>query len=128
MSKTVKKKKPRKQPKKGVGDIVEDVLEKTGVAKVAKFVLGEDCGCEERKEKLNDLFRNRNKPECLLEDEHKWLENWFSIERNQIKPSQQDELLKIYNRVFHVKQNPTNCPSCIRDIINTMRRIYLTYE
>ena len=42
MSKTTKKRKPRKQPTKGVGDIVEEVLEKTGAAKVAKFILGED--------------------------------------------------------------------------------------
>ena len=33
MSKTTKKRKPRKQPAKGVGDIVEEVLEKTGAAR-----------------------------------------------------------------------------------------------
>ena len=73
MSKTTKKRKPRKQRAKGVGDIVEEVLEKTGAAKVAKFILGEDCGCEDRKEKLNELFRTTKKPDCLQTIESKTL-------------------------------------------------------
>ena len=84
MSKTTKKRKPRKQPKKEVGDIVEEVLEKTGAAKVAKFILGEDCGCEDRKEKLNELFRTTKKPDCLLEDEYNWLKEWFEIGRAHV--------------------------------------------
>ena len=56
----------------GLGDTVEKVLEVTGVAKLAKWVMGEDCGCDERKAKLNSLFPYR-KPECLLKDEHEYL-------------------------------------------------------
>ena len=126
--KTRKKRTTKNKEPKGVGDIVETVLEKTGVAAVAKFVLGEDCGCEERKQKLNEMFRRSRKPECLQEDEYKWLHEWFSIERNQIKPTDQQALLKIYNRIFNVKQNPTSCASCIREIIEKMRKVYLTYE
>ena len=37
---------------KGLGDSVEKVLKATGIDKVAKKVLGDDCGCEQRKEKL----------------------------------------------------------------------------
>ena len=40
---------------KGLGDSVEKVLKATGVSDVVKFIAGEDCGCDERKEKLNDL-------------------------------------------------------------------------
>ena len=126
--KTRKKRTTQKKEPKGVGDIVEKVFEKTGVAAVAKFVLGEDCGCEERKQKLNEMFRRSRKPECLQEDEYNWLHEWFSIERNQIKPTEQQALLKIYNRIFNVKQNPTSCASCIREIIEKMRKVYLTYE
>ena len=52
----------------GLGDTVEKVLEATGVSKVAKWLLGEDCGCDERKAKLNELFPYR-KPLCLQKDE-----------------------------------------------------------
>ena len=41
---------------KGLGDTLEKVFKKTGIDKVAKWVLGEDCGCDDRKEKLNYLF------------------------------------------------------------------------
>ena len=43
----------------GLGDTVEKVFKATGIDKVAKFILGEDCGCEERKAKLTEL-----KSEC----------------------------------------------------------------
>ena len=41
---------------KGIGDSIEKALQATGIDKVAKAVLGDDCGCEERKQKLNKLF------------------------------------------------------------------------
>jgi hypothetical protein len=47
----------RKKQAEGLGDSIEQILEVTGVAKLAKWVMGEDCGCDERKEKLNKLFR-----------------------------------------------------------------------
>jgi fructose-1-phosphate kinase PfkB-like protein len=40
----------------GLGDTVEKVLKATGIDKVAKFILGEDCGCDDRKATLNRLF------------------------------------------------------------------------
>ena len=46
---------PRKKQAEGLGDTVENILETTGIAKVAKFIMGEDCGCDKRKEKLNDI-------------------------------------------------------------------------
>ena len=45
-----------KKISKGLGDSVEKVLKATGIDKVAKKVLGDDCGCEERKKKLNQMF------------------------------------------------------------------------
>lgn len=44
---------------KGLGDIVEEVFEKTGVTKVVETVAGalgiEDCGCAKRRQLLNRL-------------------------------------------------------------------------
>lgn len=39
---------------KGLGDLVDKVTTKTGVKSVVKMI-NEDCGCEERREKLNNL-------------------------------------------------------------------------
>ena len=32
---------------RGLGDTLEKVFQKTGIDKVAKWVLGEDCGCDD---------------------------------------------------------------------------------
>ena len=117
----------KKKQAEGLGDTVENILEVTGIAKVAKWVLGEDCGCEERKQKLNDLWRYK-KPECLTEDEYNYLDTFFNRGTSSVKPSEQRELLKIYNRVLHEKQQPTSCGSCLRDIVNKLNQLYAIYK
>ena len=117
----------KKKQAEGLGDTVENILEATGIAKVAKWVLGEDCGCEERKQKLNELWRYK-KPECLTEDEYTYLDTFFNRGTSSVKPSEQRELLKIYNRVLHEKQQPTSCGSCLRDIVNKLNQLYAIYK
>lgn len=118
---------PRKKQAEGLGDTVENILEVTGIAKVAKWVLGEDCGCEERKQKLNDLWRY-TKPECLTEDEYKYLDEFFTNLKSSVSPNQQRELLKIYNRVFKQRMQPTSCGSCVREIVNKLNKLYAIYK
>lgn len=112
---------------KGLGDTVEKVLEATGIAKVAKWILGEDCGCEERKEKLNKLFSYR-RPLCMLEDEFNWLSEWFSHNRNYVKPSEQSEILKIHSRIFQVRNEPTSCGPCLLERIDELKEVYNVYK
>ncbi len=118
---------PRKKQAEGLGDTVENILEVTGIAKVAKWVLGEDCGCEERKQKLNDLWRY-TKPECLTEDEYKYLDEFYTNLKSSVSPNQQRELLKIYNRVFKQRMQPTSCGSCVREIVNKLNKLYAIYK
>ena len=51
MNRIVKKSKPR-----GLGDTVENFTKKTGIKKVVEKVVGEECGCEERRDALNRMF------------------------------------------------------------------------
>lgn len=111
----------------GLGDTLEKVFKATGIDKVAKWIAGEDCGCDKRKEKLNQMFPYR-KINCLTEDEHGILETFFSRNTAEISPSDQHALLKVYNRVLNVKQEPTSCSSCWRDIVMQLRKIYKEYE
>tara|TARA_R110000744_G_scaffold373561_1_gene485804 strand:- start:606 stop:848 length:243 start_codon:yes stop_codon:yes gene_type:complete len=46
---------------KGFGDTIEEVFKKTGISYVAKKALGEDCGCDKRKKKLNKIFPYKGK-------------------------------------------------------------------
>jgi hypothetical protein len=38
----------------GFGDTVHAITKATGIESIVKAVAGEDCGCNERKEKLNN--------------------------------------------------------------------------
>ena len=113
---------------KGLGDTVEKVLEATGISKVAKFILGEDCGCEERKEKLNKLFPYK-KPECLTEDEFKYLDKYFTDAKSTVHPKTQEKLLKIGNRIFHQKMSMTSCTSCFKkNLHDQLYKVYKEYN
>jgi hypothetical protein len=115
----------RKKKAQGLGDTVENVLETTGIAKVVKSVLGENCGCGERKDLLNKLFPYKQ-AECLTDEDNEWLTNFFSITNNQLTPKQQNKVTEIYKNVFNEKIQPSNCGSCWRDKINELKTIHQT--
>lgn len=115
-----------KLPAKGLGDTVEQVLEATGIAKAVKWLAGEDCGCEERKKKLNELFPYR-KANCMTEEEFTTLNNFFARDYAEIRVSDQNSLLRIYNRVLNQRQETTSCSSCWRDIIAQLRKLHNEY-
>jgi len=126
--KTKTTRKTRTKKAEGLGDTVEQVLEATGVSKVAKFILGEDCGCEERKAKLNRMFPYK-KPNCLLEHEYNYLNEFYNRERkNTISVSEQAVLSEIYQRVFNQRvQMSSSCGSCWRDTISKLKKVYDEY-
>jgi len=111
----------------GLGDVVESITKATGIDKLVKFVAGEDCGCSERKEKLNKIFHFQ-KPKCLSESEFNYLSDFFSVRRNTVTFQQREELYRIVNRVFGRELKNTNCPSCISKIIRELDAIYKTYK
>ncbi len=132
MQKKKLEKKAKKSTKsikaKGLGDTVEQVLEATGIAKIAKWVLGEDCGCDKRKQILNDLYPYY-KPQCLTEDEFNYLDEYYSENKNTVQPDVQKEVLKIYNRVFHQKASLTSCSSCYKKTVHDkLNNVYKEYK
>jgi len=116
---------PRKKAV-GLGDTVESILAATHVDKMAKWLLGDDCGCQERKKKLNELFPYR-KPECLEEPEYNFLKEWFEKKTDVVKPSEQATMLKIHSRIFKVRNEPTSCVPCLLDKVNQLRTVYNEY-
>jgi len=127
MAKKATKKRTTKKKSEGLGDTIEKITEATGIKAAVKWLAGDDCGCEERKQYLNDLFRYK-KPLCLQEDEYHLLSGWFAIERSTVTPNEQQELRKIYNRVFNKKTSSSSCSSCVRDMVDRLRSVYLEYE
>ena len=117
---------PRKKAE-GLGDTIEQITEATGIKKVVKALFGDDCGCDQRKEMLNKLFPY-SKLECLLEDEYNDLKTIIEPAKVTFVPSEQKRLLAIYNRVFGLKQEPTSCADCWREIIKRLKKVVETYE
>jgi len=111
---------------KGLGDTIAKITKATGIDKAVKFIAGEDCGCDERQIALNKAFRYK-RPKCLLENEYIYLKEWFALNRTRVNPSEQKQLLKIYNRAFNDKKVMTSCGSCIRTITNELNSLYKTY-
>ena len=111
----------------GLGDTIEKITTATGIKKAVKFLAGEDCGCDERKNKLNEIFRYE-KPECLNEDEFNYLADTFSSRKTTIKSEEQNEMLKIYNRVFKQNAQPTSCSPCfVSGVYKKLETIYNKY-
>ena len=115
---------------KGLGDTVQKVTKATGLKKATDFIfdkLGMDCGCDKRKEKLNKLFPYK-KPECLTEDEYMILKGFFERVKNNVSASEQTALLDIYNRVFKQNRQPSTCGSCVKELVNDMKKLFKEYE
>ena len=116
----------KRKQSQGLGDTVQQVLEVTGIAQAVKFIAGDDCGCEERKAKLNKLFPYK-KANCLNETDYNYLTEWFSKKRSEILPSEQHTMLEIYKRTYGLITNPSSCPTCWNNIINELKAVYDTY-
>jgi len=113
----------------GLGDTVEKITEATGIKKAVKFLAGEDCGCNERKETLNYLFPY-NKPNCFTESEFDELTSIFSDknwESKSITAGMVKDLYVIYNRVFNTSDQPSGCPSCVLNRLKKLERLYKEY-
>ena len=102
----------------GLGDTIAKVTEATGIKKAVKFIAGEDCGCDERQERLNRIFKY-DKPECLNEDEYEYIADWIDNGKNKLNNKQLKEMNVIYNRVFKKKFKCQKCsaPRMMKEIV-----------
>ena len=110
---------------RGLGDTVAKITKATGIDKIVKFIAGEDCGCDERKKKLNELFQYRWKVKCLNEDQFKTLHEFFRLKRKEIKPSEQRNFNEIHKEVFGFEEG--TCDGCVRSMVNRLRTVYDEY-
>ena len=126
-SKRSSKKRGRKPKSKGLGDTVEKITEATGIKTLVKWAVGEDCGCDERKEKLNKLFPYQGL-QCLVESEYEYLKDFQPWKKNQLEPEDQARLLNVYNRVFSKRKKITQCGKCWKNILSDLKQVFDTYE
>lgn len=111
----------------GFGDVVEKITKATGIKNAVEFVAGKDCGCDERKERLNRMFRTR-RTNCPTEEHFLFMQEFFKTNKNRIQKQEQEQIVNILNHVFNRKLEPTRCGSCVAGWINELKRLYETYK
>lgn len=92
----------------GLGDTIAKITEATGIDKIVNAVT-DDCGCNERREKLNKLFSYKLKVvNCPNEEDVNWYKDFKANIKNK---DQYVKLGKLYANVFNVPyfEPCTNC-------------------
>lgn len=108
---------------KGLGDTVENVLEATGVAAVAKAVLGDDCGCDKRKRWLNVAF-----PYAVpmnAEQKTLWETTFADRKEGEVMKGTDVQLLEqLYVSVLNRKRKVAGCGSCLASMLDELQKTY----
>ncbi len=116
--KTTSKKTP-----KGLGDSIEKLTKKTGIDKIVKAVVGEDCGCDKRKEWLNQRFPYA-KP-MTEEDKRQWEAVLApALKKNHLGIGEQNLAIDIYERVFARRKRKSRCGSCVKSWMEELKKAY----
>jgi len=115
----------------GLGDVVEKITKATGIKTIVDYFTpeGEDCGCDERKEKLNKhvVLKNMTKMECLTLAEYNYMKPLLS-NNAPISGKHARNLLVIYARIFNKKVD-SSCNGCSMSAkLNELKAVIGTYE
>ena len=106
----------------GLGDTFAKVTATIGLDKAVKALVGEDCGCDERKDKLNKIFKYR-KLECVTEEDFAYLTNFFKGNPDKVSHEQKVRLVGIYNFAFNQNESlTTTCSPCISRVVKNLKK------
>lgn len=106
----------------GLGDTIAKVTGAIGLDKAVKAIVGEDCGCDERKNKLNKIFKYR-KLECVTEEDFAYLTNFFKGNTDKVSYEQRVRLVGIYNFAFNQNESlTTTCSPCISRVVKNLKK------
>lgn len=120
-----------KRKSAGLGDSIEKLTEVTGIKKAVEMfseATGIDCGCDERKEKLNNLFPYNRNINCLNESDYTKLTKYLSAQQTTLTPIEQQEISDIYFNVFNYRLQISSCASCWKGKLDELRRVYNEYK
>ena len=114
---------------KGLGDVVAKVTKTTGIDAVVKFIAGEDCGCDERRDKWNKIpMFKRKTPNCIKEEDYNYLIKFFGTLKGRVSATDYAKVLPIYNYVFKTNNKMTSCSPCAAKVIGKLKKYLETYK
>lgn len=112
---------------KGLGDTIAKITKATGIEKLVKFIAGEDCGCDERKEILNKKFNYRT-VNCITEEDFNYATEFLDRNTNKITDSQQKRMNDIHNSIFGTKKVNSSCVSCVMKTVENIKKYLQVYK
>lgn len=89
---------------------------------MVKKVLGDDCGCDKRKNWLNERFP-RYEPMTATQ-KATWEKHMAEVVSGNFEAGSQTELNRLYNEVFHARAKNTRCGSCFKRRLLALGRVY----
>ena len=111
----------------GIGNVVAKIAKVTGIAKAVTWIAGEDCGCDERRKKLNLLLKSPVL--CLTEAEYINLHR--ILVSNPIDIGQRDAgiLRDMYARIKGISLSQIgSCGGCNREMIRVLKIVLTSYS
>lgn len=123
---------------KGLGDVIETITEVTGIKKLVEIFTpdGTDCGCGERKRKLNINYEmGINKYQvlrCMTEDHYKAYKKYVKVRSLEVSTEQVQFLVDTFAHVFAIQYNVkdfcSNCSGSAKRIIAIQTRLDQVYK
>ena len=125
-----------KRKPKGLGDVIENITEATGIKAIVEAFTpeGKDCGCDKRKEKLNKLFPIKTKVNCFTKEQHDRWKEFKEVRTIRITHEQILFICKLYSDIFNLPYWKPSCFACsgtvrsITTMIDRLDIVYNTYE
>ena len=115
-----------KPKSKGLGDKIAAVTKATGIEKVVKTFFGDDCGCDERRDRLNKMFPSR-KVVQMDEEQIVFFRDVIQVKyRTHANLGRDigDKFYQLYQDVFGVKKTKTSCSSCNKNMYIELLKVY----
>ena len=115
-----------KEQSKGLGDSIDKFTEKTGIKKLVKKIAGDDCGCEERRKKLNQLFPHFKNIRQFTEDELKIYDEVIPLIERQGRVTREQKPIvnALYKGVFGQNPQWKSCSPCNKRIMDNLKKVY----
>ena len=121
-----KKTKKANSKSKGLGDDIKKIADKTGISKAVNMIFGDDCGCAERQEKLNNLFPYYKNIRAFTSDEKKVYETIYPQVQKEKRVNRENQIALnvLYKGVFGRNAKWSSCGSCNVKTLENLRRVY----
>ena len=114
-----------KSKSKGLGDTIAKVTKATGVEKIVKTFFGDDCGCDQRRERLNKMFPYRTINDMTQQQIQFFKDVLQPAYRHGVLGKEnRKQFYALYESVFEKKMQQTSCASCNKNMYIELLKVY----